>query len=76
MMMQHLLVDLMQVARRQDIILTKLQCGLVYPIHVAKFQGLNDGHGMGLKCTSDFFNRRDALKNIKSRRKLNMDNAS
>jgi len=74
MMMKHLLVDLMQVIGRQDIILTKLQCGLVHPIHVTKFQGFNNGHMMGLKCMGDFFNHRDAPKKIKSRRKLNMDN--
>lgn len=38
-----------------------------------KFQRLNNGHGMCLKCLCDFFNCSDVAQNIKSKRKLNMD---
>jgi hypothetical protein len=73
MLMQHLLVDLKQVAIRQHIILAKLQSGLVHPIQAIKFQWLNDGHKMCLKCLCDFFNHNDVVQNIKSKRKLNLD---
>ncbi len=60
MFMQHLLVDLKQVARRQQIILVELQSGLVNSIQVTEFQRLNDGHEMCLKCLCDFLNYSDA----------------
>jgi hypothetical protein len=73
MFMQHLLVDLKQVVGRQQIILVELRSGLVHIIQATKFQWLNNGHGMCLKCLCDFFNRSDVVQNIKSKRKLNLD---
>ncbi len=73
MFMQHLLVDLTQVARRQQIISTKLQNGFVHLIQATKFQRLNNGHGMCLKHLRDFLNHNDVAQKIKSKRKLNLD---
>jgi hypothetical protein len=73
MIMQHLLVDLKQVAGRKQKILPKLQNALMHPIQATKFQQLNNGHEMCLKRLRDFFNYSDATQNIKSKRKLNMD---
>jgi hypothetical protein len=71
--MQHLLVDLKQITGKQHIVLAKLQSGLVHLIQATKFQRLNDGHKMCLKRLCNFLNYSDAIQNIKSKRKLNLD---
>jgi hypothetical protein len=71
--MQHLLVDLKHVVGRQHTILAELRSGLVHLKQATKFQQLNDGHGMCLKCLRYFFNHSDATQNIISKRKLNLD---
>ncbi len=73
MFMQHLLVDLKQVATRHHIILIELWSGFMHSIQATKFQRLNDGHKMYVKCLHNFFSRSDATKNVKSKRKLNLD---
>jgi hypothetical protein len=71
--MQHLLVDLKQVARRKQTMLENLQSGLVCLIQATKFQQLNDGHRMCFKCLHDFFSRSDAIQKNKSKKKLNLE---
>jgi hypothetical protein len=71
--MQHLLVDLKQVVGRQHTLLGELQNGLGQLKQTMKFQRLNDGQGMCLKCLHNFLNHSDATQNIKFKRKLNMD---
>jgi hypothetical protein len=73
MLMQHLLVDLKQITRKQHIVLVELQSGLVHLIQATKFQRLNDGHEMCIKRLCNFFTHNDAIQNIKSKRKLNLD---
>jgi hypothetical protein len=56
---QHLLV-----VERQHTILAKLQNGLMHLIQATKFQQLNDGHEMCLKCLRNFFNHSDVAQKI------------
>ncbi len=62
MIMQHLLVDLKQIVGRKQTILPKSRNGLMHPIQAMKFQQLNDGHKMCLKCLCDFFSYSDATQ--------------
>jgi hypothetical protein len=64
---------LKQIVGRQQIVLVELQNGLVHQIQATKFQWLNDGHGMCLKHLRNFLNHSDAIQNIESKRKLNLD---
>jgi hypothetical protein len=45
----------------------------VHPMQTTKFQWLNDGHKMCLKCLHDFLNHSDVAQNIKSKKKLDLD---
>jgi hypothetical protein len=59
MFIQHLLV-----AGRQHTILAKLEYGLMHLIQATKFQQLNDGHEMCLKCLPNFFDHSDVAQKI------------